>query len=79
MILFNGLHTKRTQVCVIFCCNITTIVCICFIEVLLAAYSVNNIVSHSPSASISARPSHTHVSKSMITNASFRTKKLPGE
>lgn len=48
------------------------------VDVLLAAYAINNVVSHSPTAAVSARPSHTHISKSMITNASFRTKKLPG-
>ncbi|KAF7278078.1 PI4KA lipid kinase complex subunit hyccin [Rhynchophorus ferrugineus] len=49
-------------------------------DVLLAASAVKNVLQHSPSISITSRPSHIHsVSKSMITNASFRTKKLPDD
>ncbi|XP_050302223.1 hyccin [Anthonomus grandis grandis] len=49
-------------------------------EVLLAASAFKNLLQHSPSISVSSRPSNTHsVSKSMITNASFRTKKLPDD
>ncbi|KAL3283190.1 hypothetical protein HHI36_006342 [Cryptolaemus montrouzieri] len=51
-----------------------------FAAVLLAANSIKNLLQHSPSSSITSRPSHSHsVSKSMITNASFRTKKLPDD
>ncbi|XP_030763184.1 hyccin [Sitophilus oryzae] len=49
-------------------------------DVLLAASAVKNLLQNSPSVSITSRPSHVHsVSKSMITNASFRTKKLPDD
>lgn len=51
-----------------------------FADVLLAANAVKNLLQHSPTISVAPRPSHTHsVSKSMITNASFRTKKLPDD
>ncbi|CAG9768585.1 unnamed protein product [Ceutorhynchus assimilis] len=51
-----------------------------FPDVLLAANAVKNLLQHSPSIAVTSRPSHTHaVSKSMITNASFRTKKLPDD
>lgn len=52
-----------------------------YADVLLAANAIKNLLHTSPSISGSApRPSQTHsVSKSMITNASFRTKKLPDD
>ncbi|XP_056642082.1 hyccin [Diorhabda sublineata] len=52
-----------------------------YAEVLLAANAIKNLLQNSPSISgVTPRPSHTHsVSKSMITNASFRTKKLPDD
>ncbi|XP_023012705.2 PI4KA lipid kinase complex subunit hyccin isoform X1 [Leptinotarsa decemlineata] len=51
-----------------------------FAEVLLAANSVKNLLQNSPTVSAAPRPSHSHsISKSMITNASFRTKKLPDD
>lgn len=51
-----------------------------YADVLLAARAVKNLLQHSPSICVTSRPSHTHnVSKSMITNASFRTKKLPDD
>jgi hypothetical protein len=50
-----------------------------FLDVLLAANAIKNLIQHSSSISVTPRPSQTHsISKSMITNASFRTKKLPG-
>ncbi|CAH1117440.1 unnamed protein product [Phaedon cochleariae] len=49
-----------------------------YAEVLLAANAIKNLLHHSPAVSAAPRPSHVpSVSKSMITNASFRTKKLP--
>ncbi|CAH1115681.1 unnamed protein product [Psylliodes chrysocephalus] len=52
-----------------------------YAEVLLAANAIKNLLQHSTSVnSVVPRPSHTHsISKSMITNASFRTKKLPDD
>ncbi|CAG9836724.1 unnamed protein product [Diabrotica balteata] len=52
-----------------------------YTEVLLAGNAIKNLIQNSPSISGSApRPSHAHsISKSMITNASFRTKKLPDD
>lgn len=51
-----------------------------FPDVLLAGSAIKNLLQHSPTISITSRPSHAHsISKSMITNASFRTRKLPGE
>lgn len=51
-----------------------------FVEVLLAANAIKNQLERSPTVSVTPRPSHNYtVSKSMITNASFRTKKLPGK
>nr|CAI5829524.1 unnamed protein product [Callosobruchus analis] len=55
----------------------------CYAEVLLAGNAIKNLMHHSPTVSAAPRPSsHSHgagVSKSMITNASFRTKKLPDD
>ncbi|XP_066254888.1 hyccin [Euwallacea similis] len=49
-------------------------------DVLLAGSAIKNLLQHSPSIAVTSRPSHTHsVSKSMITNASFRTRKLPDD
>ncbi|XP_063901568.1 hyccin [Zophobas morio] len=51
-----------------------------YAEVLLAANAVKNLIQHSPSVSVTPRPSQSRsISKSMITNASFRTKKLPDD
>lgn len=51
-----------------------------YAEVLLAAHAIKNLLQHSPTVLATPRPSHTHsISKSMITNASFRTKKLPDD
>ncbi|KAL1514188.1 hypothetical protein ABEB36_003484 [Hypothenemus hampei] len=51
-----------------------------FPDVLLVGNAIKNLLQHSPSISVAPRPSHTHnVSKSIITNASFRTKKLPDD
>ncbi|KAG5897445.1 hypothetical protein JTB14_002706 [Gonioctena quinquepunctata] len=51
-----------------------------YTEVLLAANSVKNLLQNSPAVSAAPRPSHSQsISKSMITNASFRTKKLPDD
>ncbi|XP_049822953.1 hyccin [Aethina tumida] len=50
-----------------------------YADVLLAANAIQSLLLHSTSFSVTPRP-HTHsVSKSMITNASFRTKKLPDD
>ncbi|VEN49819.1 unnamed protein product [Callosobruchus maculatus] len=55
----------------------------CYAEVLLCGNAIKNLMHHSPTVSAAPRPSahsHSHgVSKSMITNASFRTKKLPDD
>ncbi|XP_044751893.1 hyccin [Coccinella septempunctata] len=49
-------------------------------DVLLAANAVKNLLQYSPTIAATPRVSHSHnVSKSMITNASFRTKKLPDD
>ncbi|XP_045472873.1 hyccin isoform X2 [Harmonia axyridis] len=50
-------------------------------DVLLAANSVKNLLQYSPTINaVTPRVSHSQsVSKSMITNASFRTKKLPDD
>ncbi|KAK9870712.1 hypothetical protein WA026_008283 [Henosepilachna vigintioctopunctata] len=51
-----------------------------FADVLLAANSVKNLLQYSPTVLVTPRTSHSQtVSKSMITNASFRTKKLPDD
>ncbi|CAG9859574.1 unnamed protein product [Phyllotreta striolata] len=52
-----------------------------FADVLLAGNAIRSLLQHSSTAScIAPRPSHAHsISKSMITNASFRTKKLPDD
>lgn len=51
-----------------------------FPDVLLTANALKNIVQHTSLVSVTARPSQNQsVSKSMITNASFRTKKLPDD
>ncbi|XP_068903696.1 hyccin isoform X3 [Tenebrio molitor] len=51
-----------------------------YADVLLAANAIKNLIQHSSSISVTPRPSQTHsISKSMITNASFRTKKLPDD
>lgn len=50
------------------------------LEVILVAKAIKNLLQNSPSLSVAPKPLHSHsVSKSMITNASFRTKKLPGK
>ncbi|KRT81988.1 hypothetical protein AMK59_5248 [Oryctes borbonicus] len=49
-------------------------------DVLLATHAIQNLLHRSPTAYLPSRPStKQHVSKSMITNASFRTKKLPDD
>ncbi|XP_060517006.1 hyccin [Cylas formicarius] len=49
-------------------------------EVLLTGSAIKNLLESSPTVSVAPKPSHTHsISKSMITNASFRTKKLPDD
>ncbi|XP_044268076.1 hyccin isoform X2 [Tribolium madens] len=51
-----------------------------FADVLLSANAIKNLIQRSSSVSVTPRPSHSHsISKSMITNASFRTKKLPDD
>lgn len=51
-----------------------------FLEVLLLGNAIKNQLQNSPSLSAAPKPLQSHsISKSMITNASFRTKKLPGE
>lgn len=51
-----------------------------YADVILAGSAIKNLLQHSPTVSATPRPSHSHsVSKSMITNASFRTKKLPDD
>lgn len=50
-----------------------------FTDVLLMCNAVQNLLHRSPAASLAPRPSNKQgIAKSMITNASFRTKKLPG-
>lgn len=48
-----------------------------YLDVLLVAHAIKNLLHRSPPVSLAAQQPHV-VSKSMITNASFRTKKLPG-
>ncbi|EFA04775.2 hyccin isoform X2 [Tribolium castaneum] len=51
-----------------------------FADVLLSANAIKNLIQRSSSVSVTPRPSQSHsISKSMITNASFRTKKLPDD
>ncbi|GJQ69798.1 hypothetical protein Trydic_g22356 [Trypoxylus dichotomus] len=51
-----------------------------YADVLLATHAIQNLLHRSPTAYLPSRPStKQHVSKSMITNASFRTKKLPDD
>ncbi|XP_018331354.1 hyccin [Agrilus planipennis] len=50
----------------------------CYADVLLVAYAVRNALHFSPAVSVSLPQPHS-VSKTMITNASFRTKKLPDD
>ncbi|XP_071052520.1 hyccin isoform X2 [Onthophagus taurus] len=51
-----------------------------YADVLLATHALQSLVHQTPTANLHLKPpSKPHVSKSMITNASFRTKKLPGK
>ncbi|KAF5288965.1 hypothetical protein FQA39_LY03844 [Lamprigera yunnana] len=50
----------------------------CYPDVLLVSHAVQNLLHRSPSISVTVPQPHV-VSKSMITNASFRTKKLPDD
>ncbi|XP_017772458.1 PREDICTED: hyccin [Nicrophorus vespilloides] len=51
-----------------------------YTDVLLAAHAITNLLHRSPAAYMPARSSNKQIiTKSMITNASFRTKKLPDD
>ncbi|CAH0556646.1 unnamed protein product [Brassicogethes aeneus] len=50
-----------------------------YADVLLAANAIQNLLLHSTTVPVTAKPQTHTVSKSMITNASFRTKKLPDD
>ncbi|KAB0798547.1 hypothetical protein PPYR_09540 [Photinus pyralis] len=50
----------------------------CYPDVLLVSHAIQNLFHRSPSVPVAAPQPHV-VSKSMITNASFRTKKLPDD
>lgn len=48
-------------------------------DVLLMAHAVSNLLHRSPAAYMPRASNKSNISKSMITNASFRTKKLPDD
>lgn len=50
----------------------------CYPDVLLVSHAIQNLFHRSPSVSVAPPQPHV-ISKSMITNASFRTKKLPDD
>lgn len=50
-----------------------------FTDVLLVTYSVSNLLQRAPTPNMPLKVMNKQINKSMITNASFRTKKLPGK
>ncbi|XP_065163986.1 hyccin [Atheta coriaria] len=50
-----------------------------FTDVLLVTYSVSNLLQRAPTPNMPLKVMNKQINKSMITNASFRTKKLPDD